>query len=113
MWQTCGWPQQISRWLQSPRSVSTIRSRASFQGFYVPWQPAVVPAPRLLFLNHSLAAELGLDVASLEGAARRGDIRRKHAASPAPNRWLRPTRATSSADSHRNSATAARCFSAR
>ena len=40
------------------------------QGFYVPWQPAAVPAPRLLFLNHSLAAELGLDVTSLDGPAR-------------------------------------------
>ncbi len=37
------------------------------QGFYVPWQPAAVTAPRLLFLNHALAEELGLDVASLEG----------------------------------------------
>jgi protein adenylyltransferase len=39
------------------------------EGFYVPWRPAAVPAPRLLFLNHSLAAELGLDVTSLEGPA--------------------------------------------
>ena len=39
------------------------------EGLYVPWRPAVVPAPRLLFLNHSLAAELGLDVASLDGPA--------------------------------------------
>jgi uncharacterized protein YdiU (UPF0061 family) len=30
-------------------------------GFYVPWRPAVVPAPRLLHLNDSLAAELGVD----------------------------------------------------
>ena len=37
------------------------------QGFYVPWQPTAVPAPRLLFLNHALAEELGLDVASLDG----------------------------------------------
>ena len=37
------------------------------QGFYVPWQPAAVPSPRLLFLNHALAEELGLDVASLDG----------------------------------------------
>jgi uncharacterized protein YdiU (UPF0061 family) len=39
------------------------------QGLYVPWRPAAVPAPRLLFLNRSLAAELGLDVASLDGPA--------------------------------------------
>jgi uncharacterized protein YdiU (UPF0061 family) len=39
------------------------------QGLYVPWRPAAVPAPRLLFFNHSLAAELGLDVASLDGPA--------------------------------------------
>ena len=38
-------------------------------GFYVPWRPAVVSAPRLLFLNHSLAAELGLDITSLDGPA--------------------------------------------
>jgi len=36
-------------------------------GSYVAWQPAPVPAPRLLFLNGALATELGLDVASLRG----------------------------------------------
>ncbi len=35
------------------------------QGFYVPWQPAQVPSPRLLFLNRALAEELGLDPAAL------------------------------------------------
>jgi uncharacterized protein YdiU (UPF0061 family) len=35
------------------------------KGFYVPWQPKAAPAPKLLFLNHALAEELGLDVASL------------------------------------------------
>ena len=39
------------------------------QGLYVPWRPAAVPAPRLLFLNHSLAAELGLDITALDGPA--------------------------------------------
>jgi uncharacterized protein YdiU (UPF0061 family) len=42
------------------------------QGFYAPWQPAKVPAPRLLFLNRQLAEELGLDLDFLlgdEGAA--------------------------------------------
>lgn len=42
------------------------------QGFHVPWKPAAVPEPRLLFLNQPLAAELGLDPAALntqEGAA--------------------------------------------
>jgi len=38
-------------------------------GFYVPWRPAVVSTPRLLFFNHSLAAELCLDVTSLDGPA--------------------------------------------
>jgi uncharacterized protein YdiU (UPF0061 family) len=41
-------------------------------GMYIPWKPAQVPAPRLLFLNQPLAEELGLDAASLgseEGAA--------------------------------------------
>ena len=40
------------------------------RGFYVPQQPAVVRAPRLLFLNDSLAAELGLDLNSLDASAR-------------------------------------------
>jgi serine/tyrosine/threonine adenylyltransferase len=41
-------------------------------GLYVPWKPAEVPAPRLLFLNRPLAEELGLDPEALrsqEGAA--------------------------------------------
>ena len=38
-------------------------------GFYVPWKPAPVPAPSLLFLNEALAAELQLDAAALHGAA--------------------------------------------
>ena len=37
-------------------------------GFYVPWKPAPVPAPRLLFLNDGLVAELGLDARALRGA---------------------------------------------
>ena len=40
------------------------------QGFYVARQPAVVPAPRLLFFNDSLAEALGLDFTSLDTAAR-------------------------------------------
>ncbi len=40
------------------------------QGFYVAQQPAVVRAPRLLFVNDSLAAELGLDLNSLDTDAR-------------------------------------------
>src|SRR6202790_3960111 len=39
-------------------------------GFYVPQRPAVVLAPRLLFLNDPLAAELGLDLNSLDAGAR-------------------------------------------
>ncbi len=54
-------------------SVAAFRFDNSFarelQGFYVPLQPAVVPAPRLLFFNRMLAEELGLDVASLDGPA--------------------------------------------
>lgn len=38
-------------------------------GFYVAWQPAAVPAPRLLYLNAELATELGLDADALQGAA--------------------------------------------
>lgn len=36
-------------------------------GAYVSWQPATAPAPRLLFLNDTLAHELGLDPATLRG----------------------------------------------
>jgi serine/tyrosine/threonine adenylyltransferase len=36
-------------------------------GLYVPWKPAEVPAPSLLFLNVPLAEELGLDVEALRG----------------------------------------------
>jgi len=36
-------------------------------GTYVAWPPAPVPAPRLLWLNHDLAHELGLDAAALAG----------------------------------------------
>ena len=39
-------------------------------GFYVARRPEIVPGPRLLFLNHSLAAELGLDLAALDTPAR-------------------------------------------
>ena len=39
------------------------------EGFYTPWRPVAAPAPRLLFFNRSLAAELGLDVASLDEPA--------------------------------------------
>ena len=38
------------------------------QGLYLPWQPAAVPEPRLLYLNHELAAELGLEASALQGA---------------------------------------------
>ncbi len=37
-------------------------------GLSIAWQPAAAPAPRLLFLNVALAAELGLDPAALAGA---------------------------------------------
>jgi serine/tyrosine/threonine adenylyltransferase len=40
------------------------------EGFYVRQQPAVVREPRLLFLNDSLAEELGLDLDSLDATAR-------------------------------------------
>src|SRR5690242_4294019 len=39
-------------------------------GFYVPRRPNVVPAPKLLFLNDSLAEELGLDLAALDHATK-------------------------------------------
>jgi uncharacterized protein YdiU (UPF0061 family) len=39
-------------------------------GYYVSRPPAVVSAPRLLYLNSSLADELGLDLASLDDATK-------------------------------------------
>ena len=36
-------------------------------GFYVRWEPATVPAPRLLFFNRPLAEELRLDAQALAG----------------------------------------------
>jgi uncharacterized protein YdiU (UPF0061 family) len=39
------------------------------EGAFVPWRPATVPAPRLLFLNRPLAAELGLEADALDGEA--------------------------------------------
>jgi serine/tyrosine/threonine adenylyltransferase len=41
--------------------------RRELEGCFVPWQPATVPAPKLLYLNRALAAELGLDVDALGG----------------------------------------------
>jgi len=38
------------------------------EGFYVAWQPASVPSPRLIKLNRALAEELGLDAEALSGA---------------------------------------------
>jgi uncharacterized protein YdiU (UPF0061 family) len=40
------------------------------EGFYVPQRPAIVREPRVLFLNDSLAEELGLDLTSLDATAR-------------------------------------------
>jgi serine/tyrosine/threonine adenylyltransferase len=40
------------------------------QGFYVSRQPALAQAPRLIFLNDSLVEELGLDLTSLDSAAK-------------------------------------------
>jgi uncharacterized protein YdiU (UPF0061 family) len=37
--------------------------------FALPWRPVTVPAPKWLFFNRSLAGELGLDAAALEGDA--------------------------------------------
>ena len=39
------------------------------EGAYVPWRPAQVQAPRLVFLNRPLADELGLDPDTLSGEA--------------------------------------------
>ncbi len=59
---------------QPAASAASFRFDNSFArdlpGFYVRWQPVAVAAPRLLYLNDSLAEELGLDVMALDPAAR-------------------------------------------
>jgi uncharacterized protein YdiU (UPF0061 family) len=40
--------------------------------FFTPVAPTAVPAPRLIKFNHALAAELGLDVEGMDGAALAG-----------------------------------------
>ncbi len=40
------------------------------QGFYAPCAPEPAPQPRLLFMNHGLAQELGLDLATCDAPAR-------------------------------------------
>jgi serine/tyrosine/threonine adenylyltransferase len=52
----------------APFAFDNTYARELGDGFSVPWQPAVAPAPRLLFLNDALAAELRLDAAALRGA---------------------------------------------
>ncbi len=42
------------------------------EGFYVRWEPAKAPAPRLVYFDDVLARELGLDVARLDDQAKAG-----------------------------------------
>ena len=81
-------------------------------GFYEPWQPTAAPAPRLLYLNASLADELGLDVASLDDAARAalfaGNLL-PHGAEPLAQAYA----GHQFGGSRPGSATGARCCSAR
>lgn len=55
------------------RPAATFRFDNTFarelRGFYESWPPATVPAPRLLFLNRPLAAELHIDLTALDDAA--------------------------------------------
>ena len=52
-------------------SASTFRFDNTYardlQGFYVPWEPASVPSPNLLFFNQELALELELNSEVLDG----------------------------------------------
>ncbi len=60
----------------SPPSAATAAFRfdnsfaRELPGFYEPWPPAVVPAPRLLYFNDALATELGLDLAVFDDNAK-------------------------------------------
>jgi serine/tyrosine/threonine adenylyltransferase len=41
--------------------------KRELEGLYTAWPPATVKAPRLVYFNHGLAEELGLDTAALSG----------------------------------------------
>ena len=79
------------------------------EGLSVPWQGAVVAAPRLLALNEPLAAELGADSAAL----RADDGVALLAGSGAGGRSRRRTPDISSGPIPRAWATAAHCCSAK
>ena len=81
-------------------------------GLYEPWQAAPSSAPELLVLNAPLAAELGLDADRTRHRRGRRAARRQRHCRPVRRRSRWPTPATSSAASHRASATVGRCCSA-
>ena len=62
----------------------------------IPWQAEEAPDPRLLVLNEPLAAELGLDPASLRSSEGLR-LLTGNRVPPAPRRWRRPMPGTSSA----------------
>ena len=68
----------MANWIIAPiyqrmASLAAFRFDNSFArelgGFYTLWTPVAAPAPRLLYLNGSLADQLGMDVALLDNAA--------------------------------------------
>jgi uncharacterized protein YdiU (UPF0061 family) len=54
---------------EAPRFAFDNTYARDLPGAYVAWQPAPVPAPRLVWLNRALAAELGLDADALASPA--------------------------------------------
>jgi len=80
--------------------------------FYVPWQAAQAPEPRLLKFNHALAVELGLDADALDTPAGT-EIFAGNRVRSARARWPRPMPGTSSAASRRSSVTGGRFYWAR
>ncbi len=98
--------------VQTPRFAFDNSYARELDGFYVAWEGAQAPDPRVLRLNLGLAAELGLDADALagpDGAA----ILAGSVAPRAARRWRWPMPGTSSADSRRSSATGGRFWWAR
>ena len=54
--------------METPRFAFDNSYARELPGFYVPCQPQPAPTPRLLFLNHALADELGLPLSAFDEA---------------------------------------------
>jgi len=62
---------RVCGYFRAVNAIATFRFdnsyRRELEGCFVPWQPAIAPAPKLIYLDRALAAELGLHANGLEG----------------------------------------------